>query len=113
MIKYSLDVFQQNLFFFGKNLQTRMKTTVANTAEEVKYVYQKDGGPLLVPKNNVYQETTVLNPLSGESGSSPGSNRAMSKQERCWRGHLFSRLRFAVSILAIVACVIVVIVSGV
>lgn len=88
-----------------------MKTAVANT-EEVKYVYQKDGGPLLVPKNNVYQETTVLNPIGGESGGSPGSNRAMSKQERCWRGHLFSRLRFAVSLLAIVTCVIVVIVSA-
>ena len=85
-----------------------MKTAAANTSEEVKYVYQADA-PLLVPRKNggVYQETTVVNPIGGgESGS-----RAMSKQERCWRGHLFSRLRFVTSILAIVACVIVVIVS--
>jgi len=82
-----------------------MKTAAANTSEEVKYVYQADG-PLLVPKKNgaVYQETTVVNPIGGAGSAS------MNKQERCWRGHLFSRLRFVVSILAIVACVIVVIV---
>lgn len=72
--------------------------------EEVKYVYQPDGQPMLVPKTKngaVYQETTVSN------------NRAPSNKSKsgCWPDNLFSRLRLVLSCLAIIACLVVIAVS--
>lgn len=69
---------------------------MTKTTEEVKYVYQGDG-PLLVPKNpnnGVYQETTIR-----------------SGKKDCWSSPMFSRIRLILSILALVVCVAVIIVS--